>query len=338
MIKRQHIKADALTICLIWVLLLLISTTAGADPPQEYDIDRMKEDLRGAVTFRDKFYDAAVAGNRMWMVGYYGAILHFNGDTSRFEKQQSGTNLPLFDVTFLDANIGYIVGKRGIVLKTRDGGKSWVTIRKEGEFNLFAAHFIDSDTGWAVGDFGTILHTSDGGATWEDMSLKEADVTFNGCHFWNAQKGLIAGEFESIYLTQDGGATWSAVSEQSMAGASLFDIHFKNADHALAVGQNGVFFQTSNGGFTWKRQKMGNEDNLLRIGVIDERYHVVGLRGVMIEESPDGVLVTNDGYRVSDWLNCLISFSSGAAIAAGDHGRVLWSNGSHSQRAWEIIN
>jgi photosystem II stability/assembly factor-like uncharacterized protein len=323
---------------MIAMLLLLMPVPAGAGNDLNVDLDQVRDDFKRTLTFRDKFYDAAAIGKQVWIVGYFGTIVHVDTETSRAERQSSGTTLPLFDVSFVDQNQGYVIGKRGIILKTTDGGKTWVRVKREDDANLFAAHFIDADTGWAVGDFGTIVHTSDGGATWENLSLQDADINLNGCHFIDAQNGFIVGEFESIYRTRDGGMTWQEVNEQKTDGVSLFGVRFKSDLNGLAVGQNGVLFCTVDGGSSWERRKLGTDDNLLGIGVIEGRYNIVGLRGMIVEESPDGELTINNESRISDWLNCIVGFPSGAAIAAGDHGRILWSGGSRSRRQWKILN
>ncbi len=320
------------------VVGLLSALPACVHETAAFDTKLVKEDLMNSVTFRDKLYDATSFGNHAWIVGYYGTILHLDGSQSRFERQQSGTNLPLFDVAFLDQNNGYVVGKRGIVLKTNNGGKTWVEVRAAGEHNLFSASFITVFEGWAVGDFATILHTSDGGITWEKQSVGDEDVNLNGCFFLTAAKGFVVGEFESIYMTEDGGNTWRSVGKSNFEGVSLFNVSFKNSKEGLAVGQNGVLFSTLDGGLTWKRTKLETDDNLLNLEAIGDSYTIVGLRGLMIEESLDGVLKVNRQLKISDWLNCIVSLSSGISIAAGDHGRIIWSDNSNSPKRWDVLN
>lgn len=338
MIKRYHITFGS--DCWKWVLVamfLLMPVSIGAGNSQNVDLDLIRSGLDQTITFRDKFYDATAIGKQIWIVGYYGTILHIDTEHSLVERQDGGTTLPLFDVSFVDRNIGYVVGKRGIVLKTTDGGKAWIRVKEEGKENLFSAHFISAETGWAVGDFGAIIQTTDGGKTWKNLSLQGADISFNGCYFLDAENGVVVGEFEGIFRTRDGGKTWQSVNKQNVEGVSLFGVNFKNSLEGIAVGQNGVVFRTMDGGNNWERTKMETDDNLLSIGVIDGQYNIVGLRGRIIETSSDGELTANENSRISDWLYCIVGLHSGAVIAAGDHGRVLWSDGKYAPRQWKIL-
>ncbi|MFQ5499597.1 MAG: WD40/YVTN/BNR-like repeat-containing protein [Candidatus Zixiibacteriota bacterium] len=66
-------------------------------------------------------------------------------------------------VSFTDANVGTTVGKGGTILRTTDGGDTWVS-QSSGKANwLTSVFFTDANTGTAVGSGGTILRTIDGG-------------------------------------------------------------------------------------------------------------------------------------------------------------------------------
>jgi len=76
--------------------------------------------------------------------------------------QISGTEQPLLGVHFIDKEEGWAVGNKGVIIHTRDGGKTWVS-QDSGAIDPFLdVYFIDSKRGWAVG-FGPIARTEDGG-------------------------------------------------------------------------------------------------------------------------------------------------------------------------------
>ena len=60
-----------------------------------------------------------------------------------------------------------VVGERGHILVSTDGGASWKQARVPTRALLTAVHLHDEHTGWAVGHDAVILRTGDGGATWE---------------------------------------------------------------------------------------------------------------------------------------------------------------------------
>ncbi len=63
-----------------------------------------------------------------------------------------------------DYNI-WIVGDEGLILNSRDGGRSWDNHRFL-ERSYMAVHFISGTTGFIGGEKGTILITEDGGEKW----------------------------------------------------------------------------------------------------------------------------------------------------------------------------
>lgn len=74
--------------------------------------------------------------------------------------QNTGTsNISINSIYFVNKNIGYAVGKGGLILKTINGGNSW-KIQYSGTTNdLYDMHFPDANTGYIVGANGTILKT-----------------------------------------------------------------------------------------------------------------------------------------------------------------------------------
>src|SRR5436305_15121990 len=72
----------------------------------------------------------------------------------------------LHDVSFVDGSTGTATRHNGTIIRTTDGGNSWV-IQSSGTTNtLYGVSFTDVSHGTAVGASGTIVRTTDGGNTW----------------------------------------------------------------------------------------------------------------------------------------------------------------------------
>ncbi len=132
---------------------------------------------------------------------------------------------------FVDSNIGWAVGVGGTILKTTDGGGSWVNQTSETNWFLYSVCFVDSNTGWAAGSqagYGNpaVFKTIDGGANWV---LSNGVFGPPGCfiyvystdsnHAW-AVAGWPSG---GIWLTTDGGETWNWGGDP---GANLTSVYF----------------------------------------------------------------------------------------------------------------
>ncbi len=70
-------------------------------------------------------------------------------------------------VVFFDKLRGYAVGASGSILRTDDGGETWIDQESPVKMNLYAMTAYRRDVAIVVGEFGTVLRTQDGGKTWE---------------------------------------------------------------------------------------------------------------------------------------------------------------------------
>ena len=125
------------------------------------------------IRFQDKFYDVSVRdkGN-VWIVGYYGAILHSNDGGKHWSRQNSGASNSLLGVDFVNDREGWAVGELGTILHTKDGGAKWEKQQSPvPNERLLKVQFISEREGWAVGTYGVILRTLDGGAPLGEASL-----------------------------------------------------------------------------------------------------------------------------------------------------------------------
>jgi hypothetical protein len=109
----------------------------------------------------------------------------------------SGQNSGLGGAFFADARTGWVVGRGGTILATRDGGATWEAQSSGTGRDLAGVHFADARTGWVVGDHGTILATRDGGAIWEAQKSGTGENLW-GVHFADAPAGWVVGKGGTI--------------------------------------------------------------------------------------------------------------------------------------------
>ena len=135
----------------------------------------------------------------------------------------------ILDVKFLDANTGFVfAGTSGdareseaLILKTRDGGKSWKEVYRSGRKleNSWKASFVDGKTGYATvqtydpkREQQVIVKTVDGGESWTEIPLlMDAKARQFGIGFATATTGWV-GTMVGGFETRDGGASWTKVS------------------------------------------------------------------------------------------------------------------------------
>jgi photosystem II stability/assembly factor-like uncharacterized protein len=126
-------------------------------------------------------------------------------------------------------NRGWVVGDRGTVLTSIDGGRTWLP--PAGKIpvdiaNQFDWHTVETRGAhcWIAGSPGTtILSTDDGGATWQ-VNKTRHHMPLHCIRFSDDQHGWAAGSFGCILGTRDGGRTWRVQRKgaERMALAGIF--------------------------------------------------------------------------------------------------------------------
>lgn len=131
------------------------------------------------------------------------------------------------DVQFLDAAIGWAIGKNGAVLRTTNGGASWALQTSNTTLDLSGLFAVDGDHAWAVGNLGAIVATSNGGQTWAGQAAAGPwlwDVAFT-----SLQDGWAVGEGGTLLRTTNGGASWScAIHRRVRARCKRFMLPRRN--------------------------------------------------------------------------------------------------------------
>jgi hypothetical protein len=76
----------------------------------------------------------------------------------------------LYGVFFVSPLQGWVVGQRGTIAWTHDGGRHWEFQSSPAGETLYDVGMVGSEA-WIVGDKGTVLVSSDGGKRWEKKDL-----------------------------------------------------------------------------------------------------------------------------------------------------------------------
>jgi photosystem II stability/assembly factor-like uncharacterized protein len=333
-----------------WVMIGLLSIVVlGCKPGRpKFAMPKIAmltgENLHSVVAFTPQ--NVEVFGN-------YGAIYRTTSGGAgleNWEPVESGVgDLLLCESSFIDSTRGWTVGIKGTVIRTGDGGKTWVKQESGTEKNLFSVSFVDDQHGWAVGEFGTIIHTANGGESWESQ-FKGFDKVLNGVCFVDRNHGWVVGEFGTILHTSDGGEQWEAQTceaietEQDMFSfdwmpmPALYEVYFKNKDAGWIVGMDGIILMTENGGTTWRKLESNCDIPLYSITMQGKRGWVVGNRGYYLVsldggetwEVRDGVIKTRFWLRdiaFSDENNGWIVGARGTLARTTDGGM-----------SWELIS
>lgn len=159
-------------------------------------------------------------------------------------------------MVFLDNDRGVAIGAWGTVLKTRDGGDTWVLVDPLTSVYLKGIVHLGNDKLLLCGDQGLILTT--------DFSFSHADTfhagdayDLNTIHFLDAQKGFCAGTRGIFLTTEDGGKSWSqiiinpdyAFNDLAFPGDST--VYLSGINNNQAASLDGVLLKSTDEGRSW---------------------------------------------------------------------------------------
>lgn len=206
-----------------------------------------------------------------WAVGF--DLLHTTDGGDNWYPQSDPIFAHYYDVFAHDAMTAWAVGDSAVILKTTDGGATWLEqeLGYTGASFWNGVQFLDANTGWVVGGkpFGftserrAILKTTNGGATWTTQYYDSNQPILKAVYFVDASHGWAVGAGGDIMVTANGGSTWT--DQDSGTGVELWDVHFVDVNTGWVVGIGGTLLHTTDGGATWNPQDPGTLDGFTAV-------------------------------------------------------------------------
>ena len=222
-------------------------------------------------TEKHLFKVQAVDARTVWAVGDWGAITVTHDGGEHWEDRSLGVvtvdvvempgrttetitdDVILYDVSFPDAQHGYIGGEFGTILVTSDGGQTWHRRSTGNDKTLFGLYFTTPERGWAVGIDGLLLRTRDGGHTWDVQRGRTEAGALEELGFLEVLKnpglyavkiagqyGVVVGDTGTLLSTADGGETWSRLElPEKDRLAWMRDVSLVPGTHGFTVGAAG---------------------------------------------------------------------------------------------------
>ncbi|MBR8827113.1 MAG: photosynthesis system II assembly factor Ycf48 [Gomphosphaeria aponina SAG 52.96 = DSM 107014] len=251
------------------------------------------------------------------------------------------TDATLADVAFTDdLNHGWVVGTKGIIFETTDGGDTWqeMSIDLGDEKVSYTAISFNEQEGWITGKPSILLHTKDGGTSWSRIPLSpKLPGAPYGILALGPNTAEMVTDLGAIYKTEDGGRNWKALVEGAVGVARNIE---RSADgQYVAVSAKGNFYSTWKPGDTeWTPHNRNSSRRIQNMGFTENGSLWLIARGGQIQFSdPDDQeswgeveypeLSTSWGlldlaYRTQDEL--WVAGGSGNLLISPNHGE-SWS-------------
>ena len=225
----------------------------------------------------------AADGATGWIVGRNGTIIATNNGgatwtprrinisedtTSEDSSRDDITSNNLFSVTSASNGVsGWAAGVNGTILKTEDGGDSWMLRPSGVEHDFFTSvAFTDNGTtGWAVGWNGDVVRSTDAGESWTQAperlpSFESVTSSVDGATAW------AVGASGTIVKITDEGQTWERL--ESGTATWLGSVTFSaDGSTGWVVGRRGTILKTVNGGQAWERRSTDTAADLSSVAL-----------------------------------------------------------------------
>ena len=170
-----------------------------------------------------------------------------NGFSQTWTAQTSGVTTSLNCVSAVDANIGWIGGNGGVILKTVNGGVNWTNVANGtvGTADIYAISALSASVCLvSTSPANTFVYrTSDGGTTWTQV-FTQVGGFIDDIRFKDANNGIMYGDPVSarwsIWRTTNAGVTWDSAGCYLPQAASE-----AGWNNAMFVNGNTVYFGTN---------------------------------------------------------------------------------------------
>ena len=200
----------------------------------------------------------------------YGMILYSDDGGENWVRQGEGNpsllGVHVLDVWAVDDQIVWAVGSKNVILKTIDGGKTWMQVQAPAnnpDTELSSIYIVNQTDIWISGSGGSVYHSTDNGNTWTMF-----DQTFfhngfmQGIWAITPQKVYVVGSFGNagrrgfIGYTSDGGATWDSVSPSNNYNKHQWIGVTSSQNTIVVYGLTAHLMASTDGGTTWKNDSL----------------------------------------------------------------------------------
>ena len=207
-------------------------------------------------------------GEKGFLYGSDGLLLRTTNGGGNWQESGNWSELSFGQMFFLDGEKGFLsaldrnaggpnlIG--GALLKTTDGGATWVKNDYSPVGTLSSIYFLNEQDGFAlfrkitinsaVESISYLTRTEDGGHSWSKVGTAvPANSIHNSLEIFDSGFGYFGGDEGKVFLTHDSGETWQAV-ETGLNG--LYRVQFLDEMNGF-VGAYKTMLRTTDGGTNW---------------------------------------------------------------------------------------
>jgi photosystem II stability/assembly factor-like uncharacterized protein len=191
----------------------------------------------------------------------------------------SGSTQTLNDLFFTSSQVGFAVGVSGTILKTSNGGATWLGLSSSTSEPLQCIYFVNDSIGFVGGGSSqpVLLKTTNGGNSWSLLNTNTHSGSIVDIAFATHGTAGFMITADSIYYSNDGGQSWQRENYGNFLGTAVNSCLVARSPTLAFVGgrrfQTGVQDsspevydrQSGSSGVTWEATTSNQFNNMDRI-------------------------------------------------------------------------
>jgi len=217
----------------------------------------------------------------------------------QWQYLNSGTGRALLSLDVLNPDTLFVAGDSGLVIKSFDGGLSWMDVSYIGNNRIVSLSFLNHLSGYALTFEGTVIHTVDGGNTWNIIYNSLPGQTGTEIKSTNDSCIVVTGYYTSGNLLRscDNGQTWVIDSLANFSLQTAASIDLVNDSSWIVLTRFADIFMTNNRGYSWQNIHSGSDGGSSIQAVNDSIFMAIGCE-------PNCVFCFNSSFDAgSTWIS-----------------------------------
>lgn len=308
--------------CRIGALAALAAASVACAPAAHAEVDVLERPaMQSAKAASSVMLAIAQAGKRIVAAGERGIIV-YSDDAGRHWSQASvPVSVSLVGIKFVNEQDGWAVGHSGVVLRTRDGGKTWVKQFDGSRAAKLVAEAVKADRIAPGAD------PARAAADAERLVAEGPSKPFLDVHFFDEKNGLIIGAFGLIFATMDGGETWQPALDRISApnDKHLYSIQVAG-NECFIVGEQGAVFHASDCGKSFAAVNTPYEGTYFGAIAAGSRAMVVyGMRGNVYWSDDAGASWHKSAIPTPNSITAGLRLKDGALLLTDETGQLYRS-------------
>lgn len=279
--------------------------------------------MKSALASKNLLNGVAQAGKRVVAVGKRGHILYSNDLGKTWQQADVPVSSDLTAVYFPSPLKGWAVGHDGVVLKSEDGGSTWVK------------QLDGREIGKIMTDYYAQRSTEPHSNAEVQATLREqarrftedgADKPFLGVYFENDMVGYVVGAFGMIFRTEDGGKRWTPWFERTENPNYRHFMAIASVGDALYIaGEQGLVLRLDNAAQRFRAVPVDYNGTFFTIAGRNGNVLVSGLHGALFRSENAGASWEKVKTDVTGAITGASSTGDGRIVLVSQAGDVLLS-------------